>query len=131
MNLKPLKGKSISGVCVGRFHTVVWTPDSVFTVGLNAGQLGKWQFQMSGSVFKIYVFGVDYYSEKVVLLVLWKWRCFLEKAVLFVSLKCADYRFECFVSIDRPPEGRALPKHTASGFFPPSHRHRHCQNGLF
>ncbi|XP_059153505.1 inhibitor of Bruton tyrosine kinase-like [Physella acuta] len=40
MNLKPLKGKSISGVCVGRFHTVVWTPDSVFTVGLNAGQLG-------------------------------------------------------------------------------------------
>ncbi|BFZ09831.1 hypothetical protein BsWGS_12870 [Bradybaena similaris] len=40
MNLKPLKGKSISGVCVGRFHSVVWTPDSVFTVGLNAGQLG-------------------------------------------------------------------------------------------
>ncbi|XP_005101796.1 inhibitor of Bruton tyrosine kinase [Aplysia californica] len=40
MNLKPLKGKSVSGVCVGRFHSVVWTPDSVFTVGLNAGQLG-------------------------------------------------------------------------------------------
>ncbi|CAG5125690.1 unnamed protein product, partial [Candidula unifasciata] len=40
MNLKPLKGKSISGVCVGRFHSVVWTPDSVFTVGFNAGQLG-------------------------------------------------------------------------------------------
>ncbi|KAH9507256.1 hypothetical protein Btru_056735 [Bulinus truncatus] len=40
MNLKPLKGKSISGICVGRFHTVLWTPDSVFTVGLNAGQLG-------------------------------------------------------------------------------------------
>lgn len=40
INLKPLKGKSISGVCVGRFHSVVWTPDSVFTVGLNAGQLG-------------------------------------------------------------------------------------------
>ncbi|GFO24307.1 inhibitor of bruton agammaglobulinemia tyrosine kinase [Plakobranchus ocellatus] len=40
VNLKSLKGKSISGVCVGRFHSVVWTPDSVFTVGLNAGQLG-------------------------------------------------------------------------------------------
>lgn len=35
-----MKGKSILGVCSGRFHTVIYTADSVYTFGLNAGQLG-------------------------------------------------------------------------------------------
>ncbi|XP_067674243.1 inhibitor of Bruton tyrosine kinase-like [Haliotis asinina] len=34
------KGRNVLGVCVGNFHTVVYTADAVFTFGLNAGQLG-------------------------------------------------------------------------------------------
>ena len=41
VNGKQLKGKVIKGVCGQRFHTVVYTDQSVFTFGLNAGQLGK------------------------------------------------------------------------------------------
>lgn len=37
---KNLKGKLVKGVCVGRFHTVLYTSDAVYTCGLNAGQLG-------------------------------------------------------------------------------------------
>ena len=44
MNAKSTKGRPLKGVCVGRFHTVVWTNDSLFSVGLNAGQLGKISF---------------------------------------------------------------------------------------
>ncbi|XP_013381620.1 inhibitor of Bruton tyrosine kinase-like [Lingula anatina] len=40
MNHKLLKGKVIEGICTGRFHTVIYTRDAVFTFGLNAGQLG-------------------------------------------------------------------------------------------
>ncbi|KAJ8314789.1 hypothetical protein KUTeg_006939 [Tegillarca granosa] len=40
VNTKNMKGKSILGVCAGRFHTVIYTADSVYTFGLNAGQLG-------------------------------------------------------------------------------------------
>ena len=41
VNSKNLKGKTIKGVCVGRFHTVLYTSDAVYTCGLNAGQLGE------------------------------------------------------------------------------------------
>ncbi|XP_073445780.1 inhibitor of Bruton tyrosine kinase isoform X2 [Dendrobates tinctorius] len=37
---KTLKGKSVMGVAAGRFHTVLWTKDAVYTMGLNGGQLG-------------------------------------------------------------------------------------------
>ncbi|XP_060778288.1 inhibitor of Bruton tyrosine kinase isoform X2 [Neoarius graeffei] len=37
---KSLKGKNVVGVAAGRFHTVLWTRDAVYTVGLNGGQLG-------------------------------------------------------------------------------------------
>ncbi|TTA40553.1 Inhibitor of Bruton tyrosine kinase [Bagarius yarrelli] len=37
---KSLKGKNVVGVAAGRFHTVFWTKDAVYTVGLNGGQLG-------------------------------------------------------------------------------------------
>lgn len=37
---KSLKGRTVIGVAAGRFHTVLWTRDSVYTVGLNGGQLG-------------------------------------------------------------------------------------------
>ncbi|XP_070564360.1 inhibitor of Bruton tyrosine kinase-like [Ptychodera flava] len=37
---KILKGKVITGVKACRFHTVLYCADSVFTFGLNAGQLG-------------------------------------------------------------------------------------------
>nr|DBA26453.1 TPA: hypothetical protein GDO54_010709 [Pyxicephalus adspersus] len=37
---KTLKGKSVIGVAAGRFHTVIWSKDAVFTMGLNGGQLG-------------------------------------------------------------------------------------------
>ncbi|XP_047666724.1 inhibitor of Bruton tyrosine kinase isoform X5 [Tachysurus fulvidraco] len=37
---KCLKGKNVIGVAAGRFHTVLWTRDAVYTVGLNGGQLG-------------------------------------------------------------------------------------------
>jgi hypothetical protein len=40
MNAKSLRGYQIIGACARRFHTVVWSLDSVFTFGLNAGQLG-------------------------------------------------------------------------------------------
>ncbi|GFY53971.1 inhibitor of Bruton tyrosine kinase [Trichonephila inaurata madagascariensis] len=40
LNLKLLKGKSIIGICAARFHSVIYTKDSVYTFGLNAGQLG-------------------------------------------------------------------------------------------
>ncbi|KAI4904062.1 hypothetical protein NFI96_033883 [Prochilodus magdalenae] len=37
---KSLKGRNVIGVAAGRFHTVLWTRDAVYTVGLNGGQLG-------------------------------------------------------------------------------------------
>ncbi|CAH2249161.1 inhibitor of Bruton tyrosine kinase isoform X1 [Pelobates cultripes] len=37
---KSLKGKTVIGVAAGRFHTVLWTKDAVYTMGLNGGQLG-------------------------------------------------------------------------------------------
>ncbi|XP_041418088.1 inhibitor of Bruton tyrosine kinase isoform X2 [Xenopus laevis] len=40
---KTMKGKTVLGVAAGRFHTVLWTKDAVYTVGLNGGQLGYLQ----------------------------------------------------------------------------------------
>ncbi|XP_033741198.1 inhibitor of Bruton tyrosine kinase-like [Pecten maximus] len=37
---KSHKSKKVQSVCAGRFHTAMLTSDSVFTFGLNAGQLG-------------------------------------------------------------------------------------------
>lgn len=37
---KTLKNKEVIGIAAGRFHTVVYTRDAVYTLGLNAGQLG-------------------------------------------------------------------------------------------
>uniref|UniRef100_A0A8B9RHS2 BTB domain-containing protein n=1 Tax=Astyanax mexicanus TaxID=7994 RepID=A0A8B9RHS2_ASTMX len=37
---KSLKGRTVIGVAAGRFHTVLWTRDAVYTMGLNGGQLG-------------------------------------------------------------------------------------------
>ncbi|XP_048209598.1 inhibitor of Bruton tyrosine kinase isoform X2 [Perognathus longimembris pacificus] len=40
MQAKYLKGRTIVGVAAGRFHTVLWTREAVYTLGLNGGQLG-------------------------------------------------------------------------------------------
>uniref|UniRef100_A0AAR2IQ64 BTB domain-containing protein n=1 Tax=Pygocentrus nattereri TaxID=42514 RepID=A0AAR2IQ64_PYGNA len=40
VTFKSLKGRTVIGVAAGRFHTVLWTRDAVYTVGLNGGQLG-------------------------------------------------------------------------------------------
>lgn len=32
------------GVAAGRFHTVLWTREAVYTMGLNGGQLGKLRY---------------------------------------------------------------------------------------
>ncbi|XP_053317203.1 inhibitor of Bruton tyrosine kinase isoform X2 [Spea bombifrons] len=40
IQVKTLKGKTVIGVAAGRFHTVLWTKDAVYTMGLNGGQLG-------------------------------------------------------------------------------------------
>ncbi|XP_037247372.1 inhibitor of Bruton tyrosine kinase isoform X3 [Falco rusticolus] len=37
---KNLKGRMVVGVAAGRFHTVLWTKEAVYTMGLNGGQLG-------------------------------------------------------------------------------------------
>lgn len=37
---KMLRGRSVIGVAAGRFHTVLWTREAVYTMGLNGGQLG-------------------------------------------------------------------------------------------
>ncbi|XP_068004756.1 inhibitor of Bruton tyrosine kinase isoform X2 [Melanerpes formicivorus] len=37
---KNLKGRMVIGVAAGRFHTVLWTKEAVYTMGLNVGQLG-------------------------------------------------------------------------------------------
>lgn len=37
---KNLKGRSVVGVAAGRFHTVLWTREAIYTMGLNGGQLG-------------------------------------------------------------------------------------------
>ncbi|XP_028985270.1 inhibitor of Bruton tyrosine kinase [Betta splendens] len=37
---KMLKGRTVIGVAAGRFHTVLWTREAVYTMGLNGGQLG-------------------------------------------------------------------------------------------
>lgn len=42
---KCLKGRNVVGVAAGRFHTVLWTRDAVYTVGLNGGQLGRKQMR--------------------------------------------------------------------------------------
>lgn len=31
----------VTGVAAGRFHTVLWTREAVYTMGLNGGQLGE------------------------------------------------------------------------------------------
>uniref|UniRef100_A0A3Q3EBM1 Inhibitor of Bruton agammaglobulinemia tyrosine kinase n=1 Tax=Labrus bergylta TaxID=56723 RepID=A0A3Q3EBM1_9LABR len=38
---KTLKGRTVIGVAAGRFHTVLWTREAVYTMGLNGGQMGK------------------------------------------------------------------------------------------
>lgn len=43
---KYLKGRTIIGVAAGRFHTVLWTREAVYTLGLNGGQLGKKSFMV-------------------------------------------------------------------------------------
>ncbi|XP_064198711.1 inhibitor of Bruton tyrosine kinase isoform X1 [Anguilla rostrata] len=40
---KCLKGRTVIGVAAGRFHTVLWTREAVYTMGLNGGQLGYLQ----------------------------------------------------------------------------------------
>lgn len=40
---KALRGRAVVGVATGRFHTVLWTHDAVYTMGLNGGQLGHQQ----------------------------------------------------------------------------------------
>ncbi|XP_069462415.1 inhibitor of Bruton tyrosine kinase [Ambystoma mexicanum] len=37
---KNLKGRTVIGIAAGRFHTVLWTKEAVYTMGLNGGQLG-------------------------------------------------------------------------------------------
>ncbi|XP_048351373.1 inhibitor of Bruton tyrosine kinase isoform X2 [Sphaerodactylus townsendi] len=37
---KSLKGRTVTGVAAARFHTVLWTKEAVYTMGLNGGQLG-------------------------------------------------------------------------------------------
>ncbi|XP_037532373.1 inhibitor of Bruton tyrosine kinase [Nematolebias whitei] len=37
---KMLKGRAVTGVAAGQFHTVLWTREAVYTVGINGGQLG-------------------------------------------------------------------------------------------
>uniref|UniRef100_A0A8C5AE70 Inhibitor of Bruton tyrosine kinase n=1 Tax=Gadus morhua TaxID=8049 RepID=A0A8C5AE70_GADMO len=37
---KNLKGRTVIGVAAGRFHTVLWTREAVYTMGLNGGHLG-------------------------------------------------------------------------------------------
>uniref|UniRef100_A0A7N6AWG9 BTB domain-containing protein n=1 Tax=Anabas testudineus TaxID=64144 RepID=A0A7N6AWG9_ANATE len=37
---KMLKGRTVIGVAAGKFHTVLWTREAVYTMGLNGGQLG-------------------------------------------------------------------------------------------
>uniref|UniRef100_A0A672HT64 BTB domain-containing protein n=1 Tax=Salarias fasciatus TaxID=181472 RepID=A0A672HT64_SALFA len=37
---KTLKGRMVIGVAAGRFHTVLYTREAVYTMGLNGGQLG-------------------------------------------------------------------------------------------
>ncbi|XP_056141679.1 inhibitor of Bruton tyrosine kinase [Lampris incognitus] len=37
---RTLKGRTVIGVAAGRFHTVLWTREAVYTMGLNGGQLG-------------------------------------------------------------------------------------------
>ena len=36
------EGEGHPGGCAGRFHSVVYTADGVYTCGLNAGQIGQW-----------------------------------------------------------------------------------------
>ncbi|KAJ8411489.1 hypothetical protein AAFF_G00162970 [Aldrovandia affinis] len=40
---KCLKGRTVIGVAAGSFHTVLWTREAVYTMGLNGGQLGYLQ----------------------------------------------------------------------------------------
>ncbi|KAM9310117.1 inhibitor of Bruton tyrosine kinase [Pholidichthys leucotaenia] len=37
---KTLKGRTVTGVAAGSFHTVLWTREAIYTMGLNGGQLG-------------------------------------------------------------------------------------------
>ncbi|XP_029451409.1 inhibitor of Bruton tyrosine kinase isoform X2 [Rhinatrema bivittatum] len=37
---KNLKGRTVIGVTAGKFHTVLWTKEAMYTMGLNVGQLG-------------------------------------------------------------------------------------------
>ena len=39
--MKSWKGKAIVGAAAGRYHSVFFTRNEVYSCGLNAGQLGK------------------------------------------------------------------------------------------
>lgn len=62
---KGLKGKTVIGVDAGRFHSLIYTASSLFTCGLNAGQLGMYNnFLCSDFLFTC--------------LLLWSWLYFLD-----------------------------------------------------
>jgi len=44
---KTLRGRTVVGVAAGRFHTVLWTREAVYTMGLNGGQLGESREKMA------------------------------------------------------------------------------------
>jgi len=41
VSCKGLKGKTVLGLGTGRFHSLIHTSGSLYTCGLNAGQLGR------------------------------------------------------------------------------------------
>ena len=41
LNSKMLKGVKIVGICTQQLHTVLYSKDTVYTFGQNAGQLGN------------------------------------------------------------------------------------------
>ena len=60
---KTLKGRTVIGVAAGRFHTVLWTREAVYTMGLNGGQLGKSQ---NGNINKVNVMRENFSAFQIV-----------------------------------------------------------------
>lgn len=86
---KCLKGKNVIGVAAGRFHTVLWTRDAFYTVGLNGGQLGRKQMRGNDTVI-VYLDDVRPWQDSECLV-------FATHSVYF-SVICQQFVKQCYKS---------------------------------
>ncbi|ESO93242.1 hypothetical protein LOTGIDRAFT_82061, partial [Lottia gigantea] len=83
INQEVIKGYNIMGICAGRYHSVVYSRDAVFTFGLNAGQLGEVLLTL-GDKYQIHPRMISSFNES---------------DINIVQVKCSDSTTVCLTSL--------------------------------